>query len=1135
MMSQPDAAALASSEDALAVHQWWQLWTRHRSAEWRPRRASVATCQQVASKLERLEEHNWSPNRAHPTAANRARLAEHDHRRCSTDGLSWSMRDSEEARSRSRATSGNRWGKEKEKKNKRKSYQDQASRLVGERCRLTCCWLSKQSQRSESFGEDVGQTLAGELAKQRKSLIYSMAFRRLISSDTCRTSWLAWQASDQACQAQLCCCCNLALESEFESDACERESARSINLQSWPSSGKLGSANRLTDYLTSSSDCCNGPIEHSKVIPGHEVGCPKLEEAASERAERCSSSKQKQRIARSQLASLTVTANALVQSSTELASDLRSRPAGRQDIAELCLKAARDLSQGSSIQPESSEAAEAEVQTQATSCSKGNQEKMLEAVKSSSNGAPQASGQIEARTNSVSSTSECSTDSGNSQEDQQEFCASQLEFEQDLNLESLIVESWLDDHPIFVRDYFMRKADHQLIDNWLVSQAKVRTNVRSSSVGHPTGKPTVLELAKYRQFDRTGTTRRSEVGAPVRKISATDLESRTGSGFLRPIVSTTPDGRPTFLAQSPVGDRSESTIGADETGADYGESKQIVSEQQIMRRNDDEVRLVFDLVKNICDDLDIDTLLHKILKNIAILINADKSSLFLVCGQAGDPNRHLMSQLFNVDQNDPLDRKGSKEERQKLDDSIVIPWGVGLVGYVAQSGESVNIENCYEDPRFTDAIDQRTGYKTQHMLCAPIYDKRNEIVGVAQVINKRDGKPFSESDQIKFKQYLQFCGIGLRNAQSYENCQLENKRNQVLLDLARMVFEEQSTIEQVVHRIMLHIQSLLECQRCQVLLLEDGSGELDQERYWVKARAEHDCSVATDETPEWRPQCHGKPIASEPKVIDRQCGVDAGSVKTARESEEAPRMFSLVFNLDCGDNGFVMHTQNAGRQPFPVNIGITSHVARTGETLNIEDAHKDVRFDRSVDEGSNFRHKSILCMPIKDGQRRLIGVSQLINKKDGRAFNKNDENLFEAFAIFCGLGIHNTLMYERVLKIMAKQRVTFEVLSYHASAPLEQAKKLDAEQVPSCYSLNLGSLKFNDFSLDESNMLKSCLRFFLDLDLMRRFQIDKLVFCRWILSVQKNYRKVTYHPIVGEYERISTTTACLANIRSMIF
>lgn len=48
----------------------------------------------------------------------------------------------------------------------------------------------------------------------------------------------------------------------------------------------------------------------------------------------------------------------------------------------------------------------------------------------------------------------------------------------------------------------------------------------------------------------------------------------------------------------------------------------------------------------------------------------------------------------------------------------------------------------------------------------------------------------------------------------------------------------------------------------------------------------------------------------------------------------------------------------------------------------------------------------------------------------------------QAFAIFSGMGIANTQMYEKAIKAMAKQRVTLEVLSYHASAQEEEAQKV---------------------------------------------------------------------------------------------
>ena len=87
-----------------------------------------------------------------------------------------------------------------------------------------------------------------------------------------------------------------------------------------------------------------------------------------------------------------------------------------------------------------------------------------------------------------------------------------------------------------------------------------------------------------------------------------------------------------------------------------------------------------------------------------------------------------------------------------------------------------------------------------------------------QVINKNNDGYFSDHDCQVFEKYLQFCGLGLRNAQIYERSQLEVKRNQVLLDLAGVIFQEQSTLEIMINRILTHILSFIQCERAMVLL-----------------------------------------------------------------------------------------------------------------------------------------------------------------------------------------------------------------------------------------------------------------------------------------------------------------------------
>ena len=67
-----------------------------------------------------------------------------------------------------------------------------------------------------------------------------------------------------------------------------------------------------------------------------------------------------------------------------------------------------------------------------------------------------------------------------------------------------------------------------------------------------------------------------------------------------------------------------------------------------------------------------------------------------------------------------------------------MPQGYGVVGHVVSTGELVNIRDATRDPRWSEAIAEKIGYRTTSMLTAPIV-RRGQIRGVLQVLNKREG------------------------------------------------------------------------------------------------------------------------------------------------------------------------------------------------------------------------------------------------------------------------------------------------------------------------------------------------------------------------------------------------------------
>lgn len=78
--------------------------------------------------------------------------------------------------------------------------------------------------------------------------------------------------------------------------------------------------------------------------------------------------------------------------------------------------------------------------------------------------------------------------------------------------------------------------------------------------------------------------------------------------------------------------------------------------------------------------------------------------------------------------------------RRAKQDELIIPFGVGIAGTVAQTNETINIKEAYQDPRFNSEVDQKTGYKTNIILSMPICNYEGQVIGVAQIINKTNGK-----------------------------------------------------------------------------------------------------------------------------------------------------------------------------------------------------------------------------------------------------------------------------------------------------------------------------------------------------------------------------------------------------------
>ncbi len=128
---------------------------------------------------------------------------------------------------------------------------------------------------------------------------------------------------------------------------------------------------------------------------------------------------------------------------------------------------------------------------------------------------------------------------------------------------------------------------------------------------------------------------------------------------------------------------------------------------------------------------------------------------------------------------------------------------------------------------------------------------------------------------------------------------------------------------------------------------------------------------------------------------------------------------------------------------FPADKGLAGYVVKTGETLNIEDAYNDSRFNKDVDSKTGYRTKTILCMPIKNNNQEIIGAFQVLNKADG-IFTKNDEDLLIAIGGSASIALENAQLFEQQKQLYKEQKQLFESFINTLSSSIDARDKITA-------------------------------------------------------------------------------------------
>uniref|UniRef100_A0A8C9F461 Phosphodiesterase n=1 Tax=Pavo cristatus TaxID=9049 RepID=A0A8C9F461_PAVCR len=179
--------------------------------------------------------------------------------------------------------------------------------------------------------------------------------------------------------------------------------------------------------------------------------------------------------------------------------------------------------------------------------------------------------------------------------------------------------------------------------------------------------------------------------------------------------------------------------------------------------------------------------------------------------------------------------------------------------------------------------------------------------------------------------------------------------------------------------------------------------------------------------------------------------------------------------------------------------GLPTYVAENGFICNMMNAPADeyFTFQKGPVDETGWVIKNVLSLPIVNKKEEIVGVATFYNRKDGKPFDEYDEQIIETLTQFLGWSVLNTDTYDKMNKLENRKDIAQEMLMYQTKAtPTEVESILKYKE------------KLNVKSIEECDE-KDLIRILKDLYQLTFKVLNVLT--RWMYTVRKGYRDITYH------------------------
>ncbi len=231
--------------------------------------------------------------------------------------------------------------------------------------------------------------------------------------------------------------------------------------------------------------------------------------------------------------------------------------------------------------------------------------------------------------------------------------------------------------------------------------------------------------------------------------------------------------------------------------------------EKILRHTKDSIFMETSKLLN--STLNIDELLDIILDLTAKAMEAKASSLLLI-----DKKR------------EELELYVSREAKRRK--KLSLKMGEGIAGWAAEHRKPVISNEVKKDPRYCPKLEEQIGFSIDSLICVPLL-RRGNLIGVATVLNKLDGKKFDQADMDIFLSLADQIAIALDNSYLYRKAKKKTLEKETLLEVEKSL-SSSLDLHELLELILDSLLKVVKYDAAAIFLIDKKKQQIDH----IKAR-----------------------------------------------------------------------------------------------------------------------------------------------------------------------------------------------------------------------------------------------------------------------------------------------------------